>query len=384
MKTSANRLQKIAGVFIIGVIALDAVLKSTLLFARPAWATVVTDPKDTMTRQKISTSSSHTISFTLSGSETFASTETITLDFHEDDSGFTVDGSSTTASDFDFNDGTERTIVASGACSGSPQNEVQFAVNDSTGVVTLTACSGYTASGAGATITIEYGSSASGGTDRVTNPASAKSQTINMAGTFGDDAFTIAVPIVDDDQVSITASVDAYIDFDIDVADGHGDSDDPYTVALGVLSYASITQETTSGIPEIYVDLSTNADGGVLVQVKSANGATGLSSSSTGDNIPSSTTTLTTSTTDGGYGLAADENAAATEGILQAVTPFNVWSTSGGIGGLTTSFQTILNTNSAPVVDGNGKIAVRATAGKSTSSAYDYSDTLTFVAIPTY
>ena len=324
----------------------------------------------------------------MSGSVTLAATETITVDFNEDAVGFAVAGATTVAGDLDFHDGTERTIVASGACSGSPQNEMQFAVNDTTGVLTLTACTGYTASAAGAVVSIEYGTAATSGTagaNRVTNPAATGSQEINIAGSFGDAAFSIDLPIVDDDQVSITASIDTYLSFDIDIGDGsHSNTNTPYAIALGELLFSAATNEGTSGVSEIYFNLDTNADGGAMVQVASANG--NLTSASTSDTIPSNTDAdgNDLNTSNGNYGIAVGQTTAATEGALTAVAPFNVLATGDAVGALTTSFQTIFNTGSAPIVDGDSRAYVRAVAGKSTQAADDYADTLTFRATATY
>lgn len=167
---------------------------------------------DVMTRVKKSEASSHDISFTLSGSNTFAAGESITVDFHEDDSDFSVAGSSSIAADFDFNDGTERTIVNVGV--GSPScsdgaNNVAVGINDTTGVVTFQACTGYTASGSGATVNIEYGTAASG-TNRVTNPGTAGTYVIDIDETT-DDGSKIAAAILDDDQVVVSTTIDPYI-----------------------------------------------------------------------------------------------------------------------------------------------------------------------------
>jgi len=365
--------------------------------AKKVSATVASNETDAMNRQKISTAASHDISFTMGGGVTLATGETIIIDFHEDDSGFTMPAT-VVANDIDMttvksSSTTEAVIFSvtygSPDCSGSSgANDVAVGIVDATGIMTFQTCSSWSATDAASVIDIEIGSSATQGatgTDRIVNPASAGSSEIDFSGTWGDDAFPIDVPIMDDDQVSVTASVNTTITFDIDVSDGHGDSNAPYTMSLGELSALAVTDETDSGISEIYVDLTTNADNGAVVQVKNANGGSGLTSSSTSDNIPSSDTNLTTSSADGGYGIAGDERAAATTGTLTEVAPFNEPGTNpGGVGGLTTSFQTIFNTGSAPIVNGDGVIYVRAVAGTSTSAAADYTDTLTFRATATY
>jgi len=230
------------------------------------------------------------------------------------------------------------------------------------------------------------------GSNQIVNPGTIGSKEISIGGTFGDSG-EIDVPIMDDDQVTISASVNTSIAFDLDIENkephtigaSHSESAAPYSIDLQELTFASITDEDTTSVAEIYVNLIvSNADDGGIIQVLSANGATGLSSASSGDAIPSATATLATDSLNGGYGLAADEQATATEGTLTEISPFNVFGVTGGVGGLTTSFQTIFNTGGAPIVGGDGVIAVRAVAGTSTSAADDYTDTLTFRATATF
>jgi len=333
-----------------------------------------TDSSDTMTRHKISTASDHTISFGAPAAVD-DSADTIIVTFA---GGF--DLSSITISDVDFEvSGADKTLAA------SPANGV-WGYSRSGQAITFTAPTDASIGEieVSESVTVKIGTVADGGSNQIINPSSIGGHEITITGS----QFEIEVPIMDDDQISISAAVDTFITFDLDTPAGsggsHSETATPYSVDLQDLTFSSITDEDTASVTEIYVDLDTNADDGAIIQVLSANGATGLSSASSGDAISSSTATLATNTTNGGYGLASDENAAASEGTLTEVSPFNVFGTSGGVGGLTTSFQTIFNTGSDPIVGGDGKIAVRAVAGKSTSAADDYTDTLTFRATATY
>ncbi len=207
-------------------------LVALILPANVAFAGELENEKDTMTRVKTAETSSHTIVFNLSASNTFAAGETITIDFNEDSAaGFTVAGAASAIADFDFNDGTERTIVGvDGDCTGhSGVNDVAVGINDSTGVVTFTACGTYTASGAGAVVTIEYGAAAAGGTDRVTNKLSQNDLYIAIGGTNGDSGGA-AVSIIADDQVVVTATVNPTFTFVLS----------SNTCALGVLTSSSV------------------------------------------------------------------------------------------------------------------------------------------------
>lgn len=340
-------------------------------------ATVVQSAQDAVTRHAVTTAASHTIAFQLSASEQWVPTETVIVDFNEDSSGFVLDGASLASGDQSIGDGTTTYSVVASCTSG---DEITFSAVDATGVVTYTMCAGATSSTAGALITIEIGAVA-GGTDRLTNPASTGSSEINISGTFGDDAFAADVPIIDYDQVVITAAVDTFITFDLDVSDGSHADNSVATLDLGELVYSSVTDESTSGVSEIYIDLDTNADGGAFVGVLSANG--NLTSAISGDNIPSNSGALSTGSTNGGYGLGASENAAATEGTLTPQSPYNVASPNvGAVSNL--SFQNIFSTGLAPIVGGDGEIDVRAISGISTSAASDYTDTLTFRATATF
>ncbi|HRZ51105.1 MAG TPA: hypothetical protein P5043_03935 [Candidatus Paceibacterota bacterium] len=207
-------------------------LVSLLLPANVAFAGELENEKDTMTRVKTAETSSHTIVFNLSASNTFAAGETITIDFNEDSAaGFTVAGAASAIADFDFNDGTERTIYSVGvgapSCTNGTDN-IGVGIDDTTGIVTFQACTGYTASGAGAVVTIEYGTAA-GGTNRVTNKLSQNDLYIAIGGTNGDSGGA-AVSIIADDQVVVTATVNPTFTFVLS----------SNTCALGVLTSSSV------------------------------------------------------------------------------------------------------------------------------------------------
>jgi len=210
--------------------------------------------KDVMTRLKASTLSSHNITFNLSTGNAFNAGETITVDFGEDDGKFVVDGAASVIADFDFNDGTERTIynvtTSTADCTGSTgANDISVGINDTTGVVTFLACPSFTPSAAGATINIKYGTAATvdgTGTNRVTNPAAGNNIVIYLGGTVGDTG-SLAVSILSDDQVSVTATVDPNFTFTISTT----------TCNLGTLSTAAVnscsyTATTTSNSEDGY------------------------------------------------------------------------------------------------------------------------------------
>lgn len=180
-------------------------------FLTQAGASSPTGLSDTMTRQQVSTLSSHTVVFTMSGSSQFTAGSTIVLDYGT--AGFTL--AAATTADVSFNDGTTRTVVAAGAapaCSAGVNN-VTVTTVVATGVITITACSTYTASALGATVTFKIGTSVGGGTNKLTNPSSNGSKKIALTGTGGyvDSASSFAVPILTLDQVTVSATVDPSI-----------------------------------------------------------------------------------------------------------------------------------------------------------------------------
>jgi hypothetical protein len=117
-----------------------------------------------------------------------------------------------------------------GDCTGHTDvDDVVVEIDDATGIVTFTACGTFSSSSSGATINIEYGTVA-GGTNRVTNPSAGNDIPIYLAGTVGDTG-SIAISILSDDQVVVTATVDATFTFDIDSP----------TCALGTLNTGSVS-----------------------------------------------------------------------------------------------------------------------------------------------
>lgn len=158
------------------------------------------------------------------------------------------------------------------------------------------------------------------------------------------------------------------ITFDIDVAATDIDTDPPFVVSFGSLLPASVVTAAN----KIWVDLSTNADSGAKVYVRSANA--GLSSARSSYTIASATANLASAST--GYGAQGVSATQASGGPLSISSPFN---TSGqNVAALTTGLQAIFN-SSAPVTAGRGSFALLAKAAALTPAGGDYQDTLTVV-----
>lgn len=221
-------------------------------------ATNPSNISDTMTRQKTSTASSHTVVFTMSGSVTFDASDTITYDYGT--AGFTL--AAATTSDVSFNDGTARTVVAAGtspACSAGANN-VTVTTNTGTGLITVTACSGFTSSAGGATVTFKIGTAVGGGTDRLTNPGSNGSKTLTLAGSYGDASTNFAVPILTDDQVVVSATVDPTITSTLSA-----NTCSLGTLSSGAVNFCSYTNTVTTnaggGYASTIIDLSGTSAG---------------------------------------------------------------------------------------------------------------------------
>src|SRR3989344_6091845 len=178
------------------------------LFSKPLFSASLTTLSDTMSRQKVSENANHTIQFDLVS--TWDATETIVVDL---DNGFTSTGfANTEAEDFDITwEGAEKTIVAAAGCAA---NSIEITTVDTTNdVFTFTLCAGSTASAATDTIIIEIGTNATAGTpgdDQIDNPGSTGSKTITITGP-GSDSGSLAVPILSNDQVVVSATVDPTI-----------------------------------------------------------------------------------------------------------------------------------------------------------------------------
>ena len=242
------------------------------LSALPVRAAALTSVSDNMTTLAQGATADHTITWTLPTGVTFAAADQARVDFPAN---FTASAAAGwAASDFTFNDGTSRSIVAVGAspsCSNGANN-VTVAIDDTNDHFTITACTGYSASASAATVTFTIAGTAANGT--LTNPASAETSVISITGdnkgdgfdSSNDDTASIAVAIIADDSVNVTANVDPTISFAI--------SDT--TIGFGTLTTANVryatgdTNGTTSETSAHNLTASTNAASGYTVYVRGA------------------------------------------------------------------------------------------------------------------
>jgi len=375
----------------------EKVLSSIAIFSlllwvigpEPLYAANLTAISDTMTREIAATKSLHKIVFT--STTAMVAAGTVTINFA------TFTGTPVIA-DVQICHGAGGTehgtaVVTGGTACGATDETIQASNGASTiwGAVwtgtslALTAPSGTWTNliSIGQKMTV-YVTAAN-----ITNPA-VSTPAITITNSNGDSG-TVTVPIIDNDQVTISATVNETITFDLDTyntAVTSTETGSPYSVALGTLSSGSVSGSTEGGASTpnaIWFDLATNASGGAIVTVASTNA--GLKSTSTpADIISSSTATMTAGTAN--YGICV-KTSTATTGTLNKVAPFTsatCTTTPAGntVGAVTAATQTIINSNSLPVAAGRVEIMVDAAISTTTPAHTDYSDLLNFEATGTF
>lgn len=208
------------------------------------------------------------------------------------------------------------------------------------------------------------------GTGLITNPSASATImhtlfTRDSGDTTTGDTKDVAVPVISDDQIAVTATVAPTFTFVF------GNNSQP----LGTLSSGSVSSGTGTGIT-----ITTNAPGGWNAWVKSANA--GLTSASASKTI--ATTGTINATADSlsagteGYVLDVDLTTdAGSGGTVSLSAEYNGTTTSQG-GTLSTTLQSIASANGTA----NGDVITlipRAAIAGITPAAGDYADTLTVV-----
>ncbi|MFM7088649.1 MAG: hypothetical protein ACKOW9_03910 [Candidatus Paceibacterota bacterium] len=227
-----------------------------------AMAASVTSFSVLLSREKASTLSNQTITFTTPTG--IASGATVIL---------TYDNSTSIPALLDHTDIDLTDDGVDIALAATPSGVTAGVVRTSATVITFT--NGTTAVAAGSVIAIEIGTHATTGAtgdQQITN-GTAGTSTLSLSGTFGDTG-TVAMPIIADDQVVITATVAPTITFTI--------SDN--TIGFGALSSAAArwatgdTNGSASDTSAHTLAVATNATGGYTV---SYNGPTLTSGANT-------------------------------------------------------------------------------------------------------
>ncbi len=195
------------------------------------------------------------------------------------------------------------------------------------------------------------------------------------------DALDNVIATSEEDCVTILPT----ITFDLDTAVSDEETNAPYSVALGSITTTDTrVSGSTDNINMIIAEANTNAPGGMVVVVVSKNGANGLVSASTPSHaIASADDTMADGTEN--YGLCVIT--AGLSGFSRAA-PYHSGTCAtnneiNDVQGLTTEGESILSASGA-LSDAHAEISVNAAISATTPAHADYSDTLTFIATPTF
>ncbi len=328
-------------------------------------AAAVTSASDVLSTIKQSVVANHTITFTLNGSDTFSSTETVTVTFP---TGFDLTALASPG-DYDFRNASTDETIQSGACGATDTIRAVVAAQ----VITFTACNSYTAESAGSTIIIKIGTHAAigaTGANQITNQSAAQNTSdpkILIGGT--DASGTIAVEIVTNNELAVTATVDPALTCAVD-----GNVAAFGTFVTGTIDTASQTPIWT---------ITTNATTGYSLSVRSAGNATnaGLYSAAasyvikSADASENSTADLSVAATIG-YGLQATKtNGDAGSATSTISAPYT--STSDTVGRLQLTAQTV-SSAAGPVSNATITSTLKAKVTGLVPPG-SYVDTLTYV-----
>lgn len=356
-------MQKLMKSWLPKITAITLVVMAIGIQASTAQALSLTSLSDNMSRLKASTASNHDIRFVTPPTGGVASTETVELTFSAD-----FNPGSVAFGDIDFQEGstnnctsaswTDETLVAAGPSSS------QFSASWTGNVLTFTSGGASAIVAADKCIRILIGTNAAGGSNQITNGAIDDDDTIAIAGTFGDTG-TIAVDIITDDQVVITATVDPSITFSIN----------DNTIEFGTLSastakYADNAAGDASEVEAHQLAAGTNATSGYIIYVS---GATLTSGGNSINAIGGTNTAYATGTEQFGVRFTASGGSGAVDAPYAAsgfayngvASPDNVASATGATASTTYSARYLAS------------IAANTEAGA-------YSTTLTYTATATY
>lgn len=231
-------------------------------FIRVANAATITSAKDTLSTITDGANANHTISWVSPSAVANAATITITFPTGFDFTGVVL-------GDVDLDGSTEGSLTLAADCTG-----VDKASYSRTGqVITFTLCSGDAGDFTNSeTITVKIGTNASGGTNQINNQTAAQNNTdptIDITSGASDTG-SVAVEIIADDSVNVTASVDPSITFSIsDTTIGFGTlSTSQDCFALGTPPASCDT--TFPATAAHTLSAGTNAAGGLAVTYNGA------------------------------------------------------------------------------------------------------------------
>jgi hypothetical protein len=178
------------------------------------FAASLTRISNTLSRIQVSVGANHTIEFITPTGVNDAG-ETIIVAFNEEDPSFGLSAVDHGDMELQFDSGgtcggtfTSKTLAASAAA-----DTWGVSVNNVTGLITFTAPTNATTNEipGGSCVQILIGDHTTSGSSQITNPTTDGMYKIGIAGTFG-DVGSLAVSILTDDQIDITAEVEPTLD----------------------------------------------------------------------------------------------------------------------------------------------------------------------------
>jgi hypothetical protein len=279
---------------------------ATAVFFHIAQAANLTALSDTLSTEKASTASNHTIRFTTpTGAGDVG--DTITIVFP---AGFTI--GSVDYTDIDLSHGastgyeTEETLAATadgtswGASFASQTLTLTHPTNASNGDIT-----------SNDKVIVEIGLNASGGNAQITNPT-AGTHVLVIDGTFGDDG-QIAVAIITDDQVVVSVTVDPYINLTLTqntvslTKSGGGNPDYQNTgFNNSTANTLAVNTNAASGYTLTY-NGATLTSGGNSIDAMATKGASSTGTEQFGLNLRDNATPNTGTNPSGGSGSPASD-----------------------------------------------------------------------------
>lgn len=227
-----------------------------------------------------------------------------------------------------------------------------------------------TAAGSGSTITISSVTALAATTTYCVDLTTASSVTNPSAGeyhpvvTAGSDNITLAVRVVTNDQVVVTAAVPPTFNFVLSA------NTDAFS--------ANLTPSTVASTAGVTATVNTNAKSGWIAWARGAN--TGLTSAAASKTIAATTpgTSATLSAGTEGYTTGITSIAQGTgAGVVTAAAPYDATGSAHG-SGLDTNYRQIASSNGSAA---NAVLTIRERAAVSplTPAAADYTDTMTIV-----
>jgi hypothetical protein len=182
-----------------------SLLSMWLVNFQTAHAANLTSMSATMSSHKQSADTNFTIVFTSpTGS---ANNTSFTIEF--DDGGTAFDLTGVTEDDVDVSGSTFGEFTTAADCTGS--ENIGVTVDTGTDTITFELCNGDSGEiAAGETITVEVGTNATSsgtGANQITNPSSGTNYEIVIDVNSSTDTGEIGVPILSDDQIAVTATV---------------------------------------------------------------------------------------------------------------------------------------------------------------------------------